>query len=229
MLIVISPAKTLDFATPPTTRRHTQPEFISRAQQLNQVLRQYEPDQLGKLMSISNELAELNVARNRMWQTPFTVSNAKQALFAFRGDVYTGMNADSFDAKDLDFAQKHLRILSGLYGLLCPLDLIQPYRLEMGTRLANQSGKDLYAFWDETITKALNQTLNAHKNKVLVNLASEEYFSAVRSKQLAATICTPVFRDFKNGQYKVISFFAKKARGTMAAWVIKNRIKTLRH
>lgn len=224
MLIVISPAKTLDFETPLNTRKHSQSAFLSQAQELNQILRQYSSEQLGKLMSISKELSELNVERNHNWQLPFTPDNARQALFAFRGDVYTGMDADTLDQKDLVFAQKQLRILSGLYGLLCPLDLIQPYRLEMGSRLPNVKGRNLYAFWDVTITAALNKTMKAQKTGALVNLASEEYFSAVNKQQLNAEIYTPIFKDFKNGQFKVISFFAKKARGTMARWIIKNRI-----
>lgn len=224
MLIVISPAKTLDFSQPVTTQKHTQPDFLDRAHELNQLLRKYTSTQLGQLMSISQELADLNVDRNQHWQIPFTTSNAKQALFAFRGDVYAGMEADSFKPKDTDYAQKHLRILSGLYGLLRPLDLIQAYRLEMGSRLANAKGKNLYDFWKNCLTEKLNQELQQQKNPVLLNLASQEYFSAISTGELAAPVCTPVFKDYSSGQFKVLGFYAKKARGAMTSWIIKNRL-----
>ena len=224
MLIVISPAKTLDFTQAVKTQKHTQPDFLDRAQELNQLLRHFSSTQLGQLMSISQELADLNVDRNQHWQIPFTASNAKQALFAFRGDVYAGMEADSFKARDLDYAQKHLRILSGLYGLLRPLDLIQAYRLEMGSPLANPKGKNLYAFWKNCLTEKLNQELEQQENAVLLNLASQEYFSAVSTSELAAPVCIPVFKDYSNGQFKVLGFYAKKARGAMASWIIKNRL-----
>ena len=225
MLIVLSPAKTLDFDTPAPLRRHTQPQFLAQSQVLNQVLREYDPTALGKLMRISPELAQLNVLRNQHWAPPFAADNAKQALFAFRGDVYTGLDADSLTAEDLAWAQQHLRILSGLYGLLRPLDLMQPYRLEMGTKLPNPAGKDLYAFWGAQLTQALNKALAAQGDRVLVNLASEEYFSAVKPAVLDGDIVTPVFKDYKNGVYKIISFFAKKARGRMAAWIIRERLQ----
>jgi cytoplasmic iron level regulating protein YaaA (DUF328/UPF0246 family) len=176
-------------------------------------------------MKISPKLGELNHQRFMNWALPFDSENAKAAVLAFRGDVYTGMNADSFNSADFNFAQKHLRILSGLYGLLRPLDLIQPYRLEMGTKFANQHGSNLYQFWGEDITDAINQQLTAAKSKVLINLASNEYFSAIKAKALNADIITPVFKDTKNGKQKIISFYAKKARGLMAAYVIKNRLK----
>lgn len=225
MLIVLSPAKTLDFETPPPLRKHTQPQWLEQSRQLNAVLRDFDAAGLGKLMGISAELAQLNAGRNQSWAPPFSLDNAKQALFAFRGDVYGGLDADSLSTADLAWAQQHLRILSGLYGLLRPLDLMQPYRLEMGTRLANPRGKDLYAFWGDSLTRALNQALEAQGDKVLVNLASEEYFAAVKPKLLEGEIVTPVFKDHKNGSYKIISFFAKKARGQMAAWIIRERLQ----
>ncbi len=232
MLIVLSPAKTLDFDTPLPPVPHTQPQFLEQSRMLNATLRQLDATQLGKLMHISPELAALNADRNQHWAPPFTPGNARQALFAFRGDVYGGLDADAFSREDLAYAQQHLRILSGLYGLLRPLDLMQAYRLEMGTRLANPGGKDLYAFWGDSITRALNQALAAQGDGVLVNLASEEYFSAVKPAVLEGEIVTPVFKDYKNGGYKIISFFAKKARGQMASWLIRERLQdvaALRH
>lgn len=224
MIIVVSPAKTLDFETPATTKKHTQPEFLDDAQQLINQLRDLSPNEVGSMMKISDQLAGLNVARFQQWQTPFTPDNAKQAVLAFKGDVYTGLEAEQFNAQDFTLAQKHLRILSGLYGLLRPLDLIQPYRLEMGTRFSNSGGKDLYEFWDGRITTALNAALKKERPKVLINLASNEYFKAVKKPDLDAEVITPIFKDYKNGQYKIISFFAKKARGRMSAFIIKNRI-----
>jgi cytoplasmic iron level regulating protein YaaA (DUF328/UPF0246 family) len=225
VLLVISPAKTLDFSAPAGLASYTVPEFLDRSQLLVEVLREYSPAQLSLLMKISDELAQLNAARFQGWQQPFTPSNAKQAIAAFRGDVYLGLQAETFNGKDIAFAQKHLRILSGLYGVLRPQDLIQPYRLEMGTRLANSQGKDLYAFWGDIITEKLNRQLQALRADTLVNLASEEYFKAVKPGLLKANIITPVFKDLKNGQYKIISFYAKKARGMMASWIIRQQLK----
>lgn len=225
MLHVISPAKTLDFETPPTIATHTQPQFLEESTLLIKELRKLTPPQVSSLMSISEKLGELNAQRFLEWQTPFTPSNAKQAVLAFKGDVYTGMAAESFSKKDFTFAQQHLRILSGLYGVLKPLDLIQPYRLEMGTGFVNQRGKNLYHFWGDSITEQLNRELDRYKERVLVNLASTEYFSSVNTKKLHGEIITPVFKDQKNGQYKIISFFAKKARGMMSAHIIKNQLK----
>ncbi|MFA9440490.1 peroxide stress protein YaaA [Uliginosibacterium sp. sgz301328] len=227
MLMVISPAKSLDFETPPTTKTHTQPQFLDAAESLIGVLRDYSPQQLSELMGISDTLAHLNVARFAEWSRPFTARNAKQAALAFDGDVYGGLDAPGMSAEDLAFAQKHLRILSGLYGVLRPLDLMRAYRLEMGTRLANPAGKDLYAFWGDRISEALNAELKAGKGKpepVLVNLASDEYFKSVRPKVLRARIVHPVFEDWKAGKYKIISFYAKRARGLMARYAIVNRI-----
>ena len=226
MLLVISPAKTLDFSAPAGLASYTVPELLERSQTLIELLREYSPAQLSSLMKISDELAQLNAARYQGWQQPFTPSNAKQAIAAFRGDVYLGLQAETFNGKDMAFAQKHLRILSGLYGVLRPQDLIQPYRLEMGTRLENEKGKDLYAFWGDSITEKLNRQLQALCADTLINLASEEYFKAVKPSLLKAQIITPVFKDLKNGQYKIISFYAKKARGMMAGWIIRQQLKT---
>ena len=175
-------------------------------------------------MKISPKLAELNRDRYQTWSRPFKKSNAKQAVLAFKGDVYIGLDVDSFSEDNFTYAQDHLRILSGLYGLLRPLDLMQPYRLEMGTRLKNSEGSNLYEFWDMQITDKLNKELKKHKSQALLNLASNEYFKSVKPKELKVDVITPVFKDWKNGQYKLISFFAKKARGLMAAWVVKNQI-----
>ena len=223
MLMIISPAKTLDYESPLATETHTQPDFLDDACELIDQLKELEPHQVSNLMSISDKLGQLNAERFQSWHTPFTPDNARQAVLAFKGDVYTGLDAESFSSGDFSFAQKHLRILSGLYGLLKPLDLMQPYRLEMGTRFENTRGKDLYAFWGSKITDALNQLL-ASDDKVLVNLASNEYFKSVQKKHLDARLVTPQFKDWKNGQYKMISFYAKKARGLMCRYAIQNRI-----
>ena len=223
MLMIISPAKTLDYESPLATETHTQPDFLDDACELIDQLKELEPHQVSNLMSISDKLGQLNAERFQCWHTPFTPDNARQAVLAFKGDVYTGLDAESFSEEDFSFAQKHLRILSGLYGLLKPLDLMQPYRLEMGTRFENTRGKDLYAFWGSKITEALNQLL-ASDDKVLVNLASNEYFKSVQKKHLDARLVTPQFKDWKNGQYKMISFYAKKARGLMCRYAIQNRI-----
>ena len=224
MLMVISPAKTLDYDTPPTTERFTQPQHLDQAQELITILRGFSPQQIGQLMKLSDKLAALNVARYGSWTPQFTLENAKQALLAFKGDVYTGLNAEDFSEEDFDFAQRHLRMLSGLYGLLRPLDLMQPYRLEMGTKLQNPRGKDLYAFWGERISHWLNEALAEQGDDVLLNLASNEYFGAVKRKALNARVIEVDFKDLKNGQYKIISFYAKKARGLMARYVIRERI-----
>lgn len=224
MLMVISPAKTLDFESTPGTKKHSCPQYLGKSGVLINVLRKQSPKSLGKLMGISPKLAEINAERYQNWRPPFTLANAKQALFAFKGDVYMGLAAESYNARDIAFAQKHLRILSGLYGLLKPLDLIQAYRLEMGTKLKNPGGKDLYAFWGDEITGAINAVLVSHRSKVLVNLASKEYFGSIRPEALDGRLVTPVFKDFNNGNYKVLGFFAKKARGLMASYIIKNRI-----
>ncbi len=224
MLHVISPAKTLDFDTAPAIDDHSQPQFLEHSQELIEQLRQLPATEVSRLMSISDKLGELNAQRFQDWHQPFSPRNAKQAVLAFKGDVYTGMQAELFSHRDFAFAQQHLRILSGLYGLLRPLDLIQPYRLEMGTGFANKRGKNLYHFWGDILTGQLNRELHSRQEKVLVNLASTEYWSSVNAKQLEAEIITPVFKDRKNGQYKIISFFAKKARGMMSAYLIQHQV-----
>lgn len=224
MLVVISPAKNLDYDTPAITNTFTQPEMLGDSQRLIKHCRKLSPAKIGSLMKISDKLAGLNADRYAGWHTPFDSNNAKQALLAFNGDVYSGLDANTFSQDDFDYAQQHLRILSGLYGVLRPLDLMQAYRLEMGTKLDTGKNKNLYQFWDDRISKKLNEAIDTQGDNVLINLASNEYFKAVKPKVLNAEIYTPVFQDCKNGQYKVISFFAKKARGMMARYIIQNRL-----
>jgi hypothetical protein len=229
MLLVLSPAKSLDFDSALPSFGHTgidysQPEFMEAADDLNIRLRTLSPDDLSNLMSISPKLGELNFERNLNWATPFTADNARPAIFAFTGDVYVGLDVKSFSHDDLMYAQDHLRILSGLYGLLRPLDLMQAYRLEMGTALKHGPFKSLYAFWGDQLAMKLRESLLTHSQPGLINLASTEYFRAIDKKALNLPIISPMFKDYKNGQYKIISFFAKKARGTMAAYLIQNRI-----
>ena len=224
MLIVLSPAKTLDFESPIKVNKTTEPDFIPRSAELISTLRTMPPAQIGSLMSISDSLAQLNVARYASWSKKFTPDNSRPAMLAFDGDVYEGLDARSLSARQLDWAQKHLRILSGLYGLLRPLDLMQPYRLEMGTRLATKRGKDLYAFWGDQITEALNESLTVAKAQALVNLASEEYFKSVKPAKLDRPVITPVFEEWKGGGYKIVSFFAKRARGLMARYAIEHKL-----
>ncbi|UBH28659.1 peroxide stress protein YaaA [Aeromonas enteropelogenes] len=227
MLIVVSPAKTLDYESPLVTSRFTQPELLDHSAELIAPARQLSPDQIASLMKISDKLAGLNAARFAEWQPAFTPDNARQALLAFKGDVYTGLAVEDFSDEDFEFAQQHLRMLSGLYGVLRPLDLMMAYRLEMGIRLDNPRGKDLYQFWGDIITEHLNKALAAQGDEVLVNLASDEYFKSVRPKALKGRIVTPVFKDEKNGQFKIISFYAKKARGMMARHIIKNKLTSV--
>jgi cytoplasmic iron level regulating protein YaaA (DUF328/UPF0246 family) len=224
MLSVISPAKPLDYESPLTTRKATQPEFLERSEALIEDARRLDPMDIRALMGVSEAIATLNHQRFMDWHTPFDKDNARQAILAFKGDVYTGLEAETLSATQLAFAQKHLRILSGLYGLLRPLDLMQPYRLEMGLRFENSGGKNLYEFWGEALTDSLNRQLKKTGSPILLNLASNEYFKAVKAKALEAEVITPVFKDLKNGKYKMISFFAKKARGQMARYVIENEI-----
>lgn len=226
MLIVLSPAKTLDYVTPSATDLHTRPDFIEHSAQLIDILKKKAPAEIASLMGISDTLAALNTDRFAAWsKRRFTTASAKQAMFAFNGDVYDGLDATSLSARQIDYAQSHLRILSGLYGVLRPLDLMQPYRLEMGTRLDNPRGKDLYAFWGDLVTTALNAELEQQPSQTLVNLASDEYFKSVKPKLLKARIVTPVFEDWKNGKYKIISFFAKRARGLMARYAIMKGLR----
>ncbi|MDR9827475.1 peroxide stress protein YaaA [Vibrio sp. FNV 38] len=227
MLIVVSPAKTLDYESPLATQRFTQPELIEHSAELIDECRKLTPSDVSALMKVSDKIAGLNVARFEQWSETFTQENARQAILAFKGDVYTGLEAESLDESGFDYAQKHLRMLSGLYGLLKPLDLMQPYRLEMGTKLTNARGANLYQFWGGVITDKLNQAIAEQGDNVLVNLASNEYFKAVKPKSLDAVVITPVFKDCKNGQYKVISFYAKKARGMMARYIIDNKVDSI--
>lgn len=222
MLMVISPAKTLDFDTPATTDVSSQCDFLDQSTILIKQLREYTAPQLAKLMDLSDRLAALNVARFESWKRPFTITNAKQAVLAFNGDVYEGLDAPTLNKTQLTRAQKYLRILSGLYGVLRPLDLMQPYRLEMGTTLANPRGKDLYQFWGERIGSALNAELAGHRQKMLVNLASDEYFKAV--KGFDYPVVTPVFQERKGSTYKVVSFSAKRARGLMVRYALEHKI-----
>ncbi|NVJ61700.1 MAG: peroxide stress protein YaaA [Gammaproteobacteria bacterium] len=224
MIAVISPAKNLDFDSPVKTQKSTQPKFLNHSEELISELQKLTHQDIAKLMKLSDKLAELNLHRFQEFKTPFTSDNARQAVFAFNGDVYQGLDASSMTSKHLTFAQKHLRILSGLYGILRPLDLMQAYRLEMGTKFGNKRGANLYEFWGNLLNQALAKELDKTSYPALINLASNEYFKAVKAKQLPFEIITPQFKDFKNGQYKMISFFAKKARGLMARYMIDNEI-----
>ncbi len=242
MLMVVSPAKNLDFESSLPVKEFTQPSMLGDAKILVQTCKKLAPSDLASLMHISDKLSILNAERFSSFTLPFTPDNARQSIFAFNGDVYAGLDAKSLKEDDIQFAQKHLRILSGLYGLLRPLDLMQAYRLEMGTKLKNPRGSTLYEFWGDSITQALNKALEDAKGpgpvgtntsvqeldgNVLVNLASNEYFTSVKKKRLNATIITPHFKDEKNGKYKIISFYAKKARGLMARYIIENRITSV--
>lgn len=224
MLTVISPAKTLDFDTPTLTDVYTQPAHLTQSRQLVRRLRELSTQDISKMMSVSDNLAELNRERFKQWKTPFRPDNSRQAIFAFKGDVYLGLDAYSMAPAEVDFAQNHLRILSGLYGLLRPLDLMQAYRLEMGTRLGTEQGSNLYQFWGDRIAKTINRELKQSDSQTLVNLASGEYFKSIKPKQLNAEIITPAFKEYRDGQYKFIQFFAKKARGSMARYLIDRKI-----
>ncbi|HQU78544.1 MAG TPA: peroxide stress protein YaaA [Azonexus sp.] len=224
MLIFLSPAKSLDFKTPPHVVTNTQPAFLKQSQTLIRQLRKLSPADIANLMDLSDPLALLNFNRYADWHLPFTPENAKQAALAFDGDVYDGLSAKTLSADDLDFAQQQVRILSGLYGILKPLDLMQPYRLEMGTRFANKGGKNLYEFWGERLLKAINAELAGMPRPVAVNLASEEYFKAAVGRKIKGEVIQPVFEDWKNGQYKIISFYAKRARGLMTRFAVVNRL-----
>ncbi len=226
MITLISPAKNLDYETPPPVSDFTRPELLEHSEALMSVCRDLSPAQIGSLMKISDKLAALNAARFGEWAQPFTPDNAKQAVFAFNGDVYGGLEAATLSRDTLDYTQGHLRILSGLYGVLKPLDLMQSYRLEMGTKLGNPRGANLYQFWGSVISEKLNELLAAECSDLVINLASNEYFKAVDRKALKARVVSPVFKDCKNGQYKVISFYAKKARGMMARYIMENRIES---
>lgn len=230
MLVVVSPAKNLDFdsALPAFAEKNaTQPQLLDNVKELINTCKALTPADLSSMMKISDKLAILNAERFSSFQFPFTLANARPAIYAFNGDVYTGLDAKTLSETELSFAQQHLRILSGLYGVLKPLDLMQPYRLEMGTKLTIASNTNLYQYWDQSITHNLNKALVEQGDNILVNLASNEYFSAVKPKQLDAMIITPEFKDEKNGVFKIISFYAKKARGLMARYIVENKIESV--
>jgi cytoplasmic iron level regulating protein YaaA (DUF328/UPF0246 family) len=220
MLMLISPAKTLDYSRPVPAGRASLPDFLPQSEALASILRLLAPHQIAELMGLSDKLAQLNFERFQNWQPEYSSPEGRQAVFAFMGDVYEGLDVASLNPEELDYLSGHLRILSGLYGLLRPMDLMLPYRLEMGTKLANQAGSDLYAFWGDTLVRAIN-ALNAGE---IVNLASTEYFKAVPPKKLAGTLITPVFEDWSGGKYKIVSFYAKRARGLMVRWAAQNRV-----
>lgn len=227
MLTIISPAKSLNFDNLNKEVNSSLPNFLNQSNEIISVVKKLDNNELMSLMSISNDLAQLNYDRFQSWSLPFNKDNSKQAVFSFNGDVYQGLDIDTFSDEDLDYSQNHLRILSGLYGLLKPLDIIQPYRLEMGTKLSINGSKNLYDFWKETITESVNQEIKDKKHKYLLNLASNEYFNSIDKKKINAEIIYPVFKDFKNGEYKIISFYAKKARGLMSRYHLKNKVETL--
>ena len=224
MLLFLSPAKSLDYKTPPQVATFTQPAFLDQSATLIRQLRRLSPADIAHLMDLSDPLAALNFSRYADWALPFNPNNAKQAVLAFDGDVYDGLAAKNLSADDLDFAQKQVRILSGLYGILKPLDLMQPYRLEMGTKFANKAGKDLYTFWGERLLDAINDELAEMPRPVAINLASEEYFKAAVGRKIKGELIQPVFEDWKNGKYKIISFYAKRARGLMTRFATVNRL-----
>lgn len=229
MLFLLSPAKTLDYETPVPAKllaAATTPQFLSRSAELIGLLKSQSVDEIATLMDLSEALAELNVQRFAVWSRRFTQANSKPAVLAFAGDVYDGLDAATLSIQDLAWAQQHVAILSGLYGVLRPLDLLQPYRLEMGTRLGNSSGRDLYAFWGDSLAQYLDAQLLGERKPIIVNLASQEYFKAAGRKALQAEVIECVFEDWKNDRYKVISFFAKRARGLMARYAIRHRLKT---
>lgn len=223
---IISPAKKLDYSPVEKNLDSTIPSLLEHSNELIKDLKSLNPQEVSSLMSLSDKLGALNYERFQEWETPFTKSNSKQAILAFKGDVYQGLDAESLSETELIWAQKHVRILSGLYGILKPMDLMQPYRLEMGTKFATKRGQNLYDFWNSIITEELNKQFSSD-NTNLLNLASNEYFKSINVSELKANVISPVFMDKKNGKYKIISFFAKKARGLMTRYVIKNRIEDI--
>jgi len=229
MITILSPAKNLDFKSNIEYDQYTIPEFLRDSELLVNELRRLKPKDIEKLMNVSNDIANLNFERNLAWKTPFNRENAKPAIFAFKGQVYHGLKAETLKSNDLKFAQNHLRILSGLYGILKPLDLIQAYRLEMGTKLKNERGKNLYNFWGDMITDTINRELENQENKVLVNLASNEYYKVVKADKINGEIITPVFKEQKGDQYKVVTVYAKTARGLMSRFILQNRIEDPEH
>ena len=225
MIYLLSPAKTLDCESEIPTVRATMPRFLEHSSELVGLMKKKKPAELERLMGISSKLADLNAERFRSWKADYSKKEARSAIFAFKGDVYQGLAVEEWEKDDFVAAQKSIRILSGLYGILRPLDLMLPYRLEMGKKIENDRGPNLYRFWGNLLTESLNQELKA-KDDAVINLASNEYFSAVKAQDLKAPVITPVFKDWKNGKYKIISFYAKKARGMMAAWAIRNQVST---
>jgi len=225
MIILMNSSKTLDFDQPDRASKHTSPEFIKDAEMLVKELRRLSDSEFSKLMGVSDKLAKLNVARYAGWQASEKGTDAKQALLAFKGDIYCGLHTANYNAKDFEFAQKQVRILSGLYGILRPLDLIQPYRLEMATKLSTKRGKNLYQFWETKINESLKALLKQEKSGIIVNLCSAEYFKAIKPDLLDATVITPVFKEFRNGAYRFITIYAKKARGLMGNFIIRNHLK----
>ena len=225
MLALISPAKKLDFQSEPSKASHTQPDFLKYAKKLVTAARKLSRVELARTMNLSDKLADLNYKRFKNFSTPFDLSNAKQAALVFNGDTYVGLQAGTLSEEEMSYAQKHLRILSGLYGLLRPLDLIQPYRLEMGAKFRAPNDTDLYGYWDRQLSAAINDITSSHKNGSVINLASNEYFKAVGTKDLSQPVITPVFKEVKDGEARTLGFFAKRARGSMARFMIKNRIE----
>jgi len=225
MITILSPAKTLDFSNQKQIAEYSQPQFLDKAEVLIEELRKLKPKDIIKLMSVNEEIANLNFERFLTWKLPFNDKNAKQALLAFKGQVFIGLDVQSLTKDDLLFSQNHLRILSGLYGVLRPLDLIQAYRLEMGVKFKNPSGKNLYEFWGNRITENINKELSAQKQKVLINLASNEYYKVLNPKLIQGTIITPVFKELKGNEFKVVTIYAKTARGYMSRFIIQNRIE----
>ena len=226
MIILLSPAKTLDYERPTINISHSVPSLLSKSKTLINSLKEKKPDEISSLMNISDKLASLNSDRYKSWKgLKKETDNSKQAIFVFKGDVYQGLNVDNFEKKDLEYSQNHLRLLSGLYGLLKPLDIIEPYRLEMGTKLKTDKGKNLYEFWGQEISNEIVKDLKSIKSNTIINLASNEYFDSVKNIKETTNVISPVFKDFSKGKYKIISFYAKKARGLMAAWILKNKIK----
>lgn len=224
MLIVISPAKSLDFKTEPVISKYTVPEFLNQSEVIIEKLRKLKPKQIAVLMNISTDLAELNFERFQTWKPSFTPENAKQAVLAFNGAVYQGLDATSLSEEMLELTQNRLRIISGLHGILKPLDLIQPYRLEMGTNISIQRKKNLYAFWTKNITEHIDEAIKESGSNYLINLASNEYYKSIDVKKLKTTVITPEFKDYKNGTYKMITIYAKKARGLMTRFILENNI-----
>ncbi|HOF80995.1 MAG: peroxide stress protein YaaA [Bacteroidales bacterium] len=227
MHILLSPSKTLNEQVKIPSLDFTQPHFLKQAAQLVEILKKISPSQIQRLMNVNPKLADLNALRYLEWGLPFTIENALPAVLMFKGEVYNGLKAETLTDDDLEFAQEHLRILSGLYGLLRPLDLIKPYRLEMGAKLKNKRGDDLYQFWGDSITNMINEQLKERKAKCIINLASDEYFRAIKMERLEAEVITPQFKDFSGGSYKFITVYGKKARGMMARYIITNRLENV--